>query len=142
MSNLYHEMRVRQQEEVNHFPLFAAFNDKQFREGMRSLGLDPSETKKICSLGFGCFARKTDAERWKTMGIRHQQERKAAIAADFTGEGFVKDMFSYELSNHEFSYTGDVAPALAALGITPQQIAQSEILRYGFTLAVAEQRKE
>ena len=142
MDNLYHEMRMRQQKEVNDFPLFAAFNDEQFRKGMRSLGLDPSETKKIVSLGFGCYARKTDAERWENMGIRHQQERKAAIAADSTGEGFVKDMFSYELSNHEFSYTGDVAPALAALGITPQQIAQSKKLRHGFTLAVAEQGKE
>lgn len=142
MGNLYQQMRMRQQAEVNNFPLFAAFNDEQFRTGMKSLGLNPSETKQVVSLGFGCYARKTDAERWETMGIRHQQERKAAIAADFTGEGFVKDMFSYELSNHEFSYTGDVAPALAALGITPQQIAQSEILRHGFTLAVAEQRKE
>lgn len=142
MSNLYHEMRVRQQQEVNSFPLFAAFNDEQFRYGMRSLGLDPSEIRKVASLGFGCYARKTDAEKWETMSIRHQQERKAAIAADFTGEGFVKDMFSYELSNHEFSYTGEVGPALAALGITAQQIAQNEILRHGFTLAVAEQRKE
>ena len=45
-TNQYQEMRNRQQAEVNAFPMFFAFNKQQFAEGMRKLGLSPSDTEK------------------------------------------------------------------------------------------------
>ena len=39
MKNHYQELRDRQQEEVNAFPMFFAFDQRQFAEGMRRLGL-------------------------------------------------------------------------------------------------------
>ena len=49
---------------------------------------------------------------------RHHKELQAAIDADPTGEGFIKDMFLYELENHEYSYTGTAEDALDSLGLT------------------------
>lgn len=49
-TNQYQEMRNRQQAEVNAFPMFFAFNKQQFAEGMRKLGLSPSDTRQVCSI--------------------------------------------------------------------------------------------
>ena len=49
-TNQYKEMRNRQQAEVNAFPMFFAFNKQQFAEGMRKLGLSPSDTRQVCSI--------------------------------------------------------------------------------------------
>ena len=46
---------------------------------------------------------------------RHDAEINEAIDSDQTGEGFIFDMFDYELSNHEYSYTGDMTDSLCAL---------------------------
>ena len=45
--NAYQEMRDRQQKEFNSFPCFFAFDQKQFDEGMKKLGLKPGDTKLI-----------------------------------------------------------------------------------------------
>ena len=47
----YRGMKARQQQEVNSFPMAFAFSDTQFAEGMRRLGLDPSETEQIVAIG-------------------------------------------------------------------------------------------
>ena len=49
-TNQYQEMRNRQQAEVNAFPMFFAFNKQQFAEGMRKLGLSPSDTRQGCRI--------------------------------------------------------------------------------------------
>ena len=47
MKNQYQELRDRQQEEVNAFPLFFAFDKQQFAEGMSRLGLRPSDMNQV-----------------------------------------------------------------------------------------------
>ena len=47
MKNHYQELRDRQQEEVNAFPMFFAFDQRQFAEGMRRLGLRPSDMNQV-----------------------------------------------------------------------------------------------
>ena len=47
MKNQYQELRNRQQEEVNAFPMFFAFDKQQFAEGMRRLGLRPSDMNQV-----------------------------------------------------------------------------------------------
>ena len=54
----------------------------------------------------GGFVRKTDAEDFAKMMVRHYEEIDEAVAADKTGEGFIYDMFLYELGNHEYIVTG------------------------------------
>ena len=38
----YRELKERQQQEINAFPFIWAFNESQFADGMRRLGLDPT----------------------------------------------------------------------------------------------------
>ena len=66
---------------------------------------------------------------------RHQDERAAAIQADPDGTGFIFQMFRYELANHEYSYTGDLAETLDALGITTDEVNASPALLNGLHLA-------
>lgn len=138
MPNRYDELRNRQQEEANAFPIGAAFSNKQFREMMEKWGLTEDDTDKILSIGAGCYIRKTDQTAFHEMFYRHQKEREEAIAADETGEGFIYEMFLSELNNHEYSYTGVVSDAVYALGFTFDQIGEDERLRRGLMKAMKE----
>ena len=56
MKNHYQELRDRQQEEVNAFPMFFAFDQRQFAEGMRRLGLRRSDMNQVYAIaGTGGF---------------------------------------------------------------------------------------
>jgi hypothetical protein len=133
--NKYQELRSKQQAELNAFPMFFAFNQKQFEEGMKSLGLKPTDTKKIYSIGYGGYYRKSDAPAFHEMFQRHTKELEDAIAADPTGDGFIFDMFDYELANHEYNYTRDPEPTLDALGMTLEQIRTEPRLFHGWKKA-------
>ena len=142
MKNQYLALFERQQEEFNTFPMFFAFSDKQFEEGMARLGLKAADTDQIYSMGQGGYYRRSNAEAFKEMGIRHEQELQAAIKADPTGEGFIKDMFYYELSNHEYSYTHDIQDTLEALDYTVDEVRNDEALFNGLQLALKEINQE
>ena len=134
--NEYQKLRERQQQEFNALPLGFAFSDKQFREAMQSWGLDPEkDLDKICSIGYGGFIQKKDAGLLHTTTARHEAELSAAIAEDRTGDGFICDMFRYELDNHEYSYTMDLSDTLDALGYTAEDINADERLRHGLERA-------
>ncbi len=121
--NAYRELRDRQQEEVNAFPMMFAFSQKQFDEGMEKLGLKPTDTDKIYRFGnTGGYYRKTDSKALRDMLERHAKEIEEAIAADKTGEGFIYDMFNYELANHEYCVTLSVEDTLNALGLTLEEV--------------------
>ena len=65
----YAQMKERQQREANGFPLAFAFSDRQFAQGMRGLGLDPSATQGGWEQGAGTPAPREDKgeslERWE-----------------------------------------------------------------------------
>ena len=138
--NKYCTMKDRHQAEIDAFPMFFAFSTEQFTEGMKKLELRPDETDKIRKVGTtGGFIRKTDDDAFCKMLERHEQERDDAIGSDETGEGFIFDMFSYELANHEYNYTYDTEDTLDALGITQQDLANNPALRLGLYNACAAQ---
>lgn len=140
--NEYAALKQRQQEEINAFPMMFAFSNKQFSEGMAKLGLNVDDTDKIYRLGnTGGYIRKTDSEALHQLMAKHDKELNDAIAADKTGEGFIFQMFNYELANHEYNYTGDLEDTLDALDYTPDQINADKRLRHGLTKAVEHQRK-
>ena len=112
--NKYVELKSRQQKEINDFPLFFAYSNKQFDEGMRKLGLEPNETDKIYKLGnTGGFYKKSDSQKLKDMFDRHDKEMFEAMKDD----EFVLQMFEYELGNHEFYITYNYDDALRACGL-------------------------
>ena len=63
--NAYLEMQIRHQKEMDAFPMFAAFNQQQFEEGMKKLGLKPTDTKSVQSIGYSMFARKADIPAYR-----------------------------------------------------------------------------
>ena len=133
--NKYQEVRKRHQEEINQFPIKFAFSDKQFEEGMKELGLKPDDYDKVVAIGGGGFVKEEDAERLTKMCVEHAREIRELVEADPTGEGFIKDMFYYELCNHEYGYTYDASEALTALGYTEKQVMADKRLKTGFSIA-------
>lgn len=125
MSNAYRELTERQQEEVNALPMKWAFSKKQFEQMMAEWGLTPgADNCKLLSIGMGGYILKSDRELIASTFKRHHEELAAAIAADETGEGFVLDMFRYELANHEYCITLDYTDALDAVGLTEDDLRQ------------------
>ena len=136
--NRYAEMRQRQQEELSAFPIQYAFSDRQFAEGMAALGLTPADTDKIYKVPGGGFYRREDSQRFKDMMDRFGRELSEAIAADLSGDGFIYEMFLYELDNHEFGYTMDTEETLAALGYTAEEVLGDTRLKRSIEKAVTE----
>lgn len=107
MKNLYRELKNRQQKEMNAFPLGACFCKEQFADMMQKWDLTENDTDKIYSIGYGCYIRKSDHAAFHEMLDRHERERKEAIAADKTGDGYIYQMFLAELADHEYCITYD-----------------------------------
>lgn len=135
--NRYRELRSRQQAVFNDLPLGWAFGQKQFDEMMRRWGLDPEkDVGKIYSIGSGGYVQKKDADRLHKTMDELDAEMKAAIAADGTGEGFIYEMFLYELENHEYGYTRDITDTLDALGMTLDDVKADQRLIKGLAMAM------
>lgn len=137
--NEYAELRQRQQAEFDALPLGFAFSQKQFNEMMAGWGLDPEEDlDKILSIPGGGYVQKKDAALLHQTVERHDAEMAAAIAGDKTGEGFIYQMFLYELDNHEYGYTRDTEDTLDALDYTAEEVLGNPRLKRGIEKAVTE----
>lgn len=135
MANAYLALKQKHQAEVNNFPMVFAFSNKQFEEAMQKLGLTADDTDKIYSIGGGGYIRKTDSKALSEQVDRHTKEMQAAIDADATGDGFIFEMFNYELGNHEYSYTREVEPTLDALGLSMEEVNADAKLKHGLQKA-------
>ena len=141
MKNQYEILKNRHQKEFNQFPLGAAFNEKQFDEMMEKWGLLSTDTDKILRIGSGCYIRKSDKEEFKALINRLDKEQNEAIADDQTGDGFIFDMFIYELANHEYCITHDLEDTLNALGLSIEEINADARLLHGLKKAITEYSK-
>ena len=139
--NTYEQLKNKQQKEVDAFPLGAAFSNQQFAEMMNKWGLTVNDTDKIVSIGYGCFIRKIDREAFHEMFARHKKEIKDAIQADKTGDGFICDMFLYEMGHHEYCITCDLTDTLDALNLTAEEINANTRLVHGLQKAKQEDMK-
>lgn len=110
----YSELKARQGEEYNKFPLGVAFGDRQFEKMMSKWGLSTSieDCKKIVSLGSGCYIRKQDVNGYCDMLEKFNKEKKDFLA---TKEG-LKDALKYEFDNQECGYTWEFEEGITALG--------------------------
>ena len=134
--NAYAEMKERHQKRVNSLPIKYAFGMKQFREMMASWGLTEDDTDKIYKIGgTGGFYLRTDSKLIFNTLEENEIEMQAAISNDIDGSGFVKDMFLYELANHEYCITYDLEPTLDALGLSEDEVNASPALLNGLSLA-------
>ena len=133
--NRYADLKQRQQQEFGTFPMQYAFSNQQFAEGMAALGLKPADTDKIYKVPGGGFYRGVYGSRLKTMMDRFDQELHEAVAGDKTGDGFIYEMFLYELENYEYGCTMDLSETLDALGYTPEDIQADPRLSHGLERA-------
>lgn len=136
----YKELKSRQEKEMNSFPMKWAFSKDQLEKGMRELGLAPEDTDKVYSIQGGGFYLKTDADALHELIERHESEFEEAISADKSGDGFIFEMFDYELGNHEYIITWDLTPTLDTLGISVEQLNSSKALLKGLGDAAKRQK--
>lgn len=137
--NAYAEMKARHQERVNALPLKFAFGMKQFREMMESWGLTENDTDRIYKMsGTGGFYLREDSDLIFNTFEENEIEMQVAISNDIDGSGFIRDMFSYELANHEYCVTFDLEPTLDALGLSADDVNASPALLNGLRLAKKE----
>ncbi|MFR5990352.1 MAG: hypothetical protein ACLUGP_08190 [Faecalibacterium prausnitzii] len=115
--NAYAEMKKRHQEEVNALPMYWAFSDEQFDQQLKRLGLTRNDTGRLCKTFGGGFCLASDAQMIADTLRGHRREMEEAISADETGDGFIKDMFLSELSNHEYTYTCEVEETVEACAL-------------------------
>lgn len=140
--NKYKELTERHSEEYHKFPMYWAFGDEQYKGLLDKLKLTEKEAKsKLVNGPAGSIMFKEDVSKFKEMMNKHHKEIKDKIAEDKTGEGFIKDMFLYELNNHEYSYTRELDDTLAALGISDDDFNNNEALGKGLRLAIDEINK-
>ena len=132
----YEAMQKRHQQEVNAFPMKWAFNNRQLEQGMRELGLNPSQTNEIVGIGGGGFIRRSDKQAFIDMFKRQNAEQKAALAAQKTGDEYAYQMFLHELGNHEYVITGDLSDTLDACGLSAEQINNDPKLRKALARAI------
>lgn len=141
--NLYQKIRKKHQKEINEFPIHFAFGNEQFDKMVLEMGLSQSKYsknyfgKRLVKVGYGGFILKEDAPKLADMLKRHRRDLDDLVAADKTGNGFIYDMFYYELCNHEYGYVYDeaVEETLDALGYTMEQIKSDPRLNLGFEKA-------
>lgn len=121
----YLELKQKHQKEFNEFPMFFAFNQKQFDEGMKTLGLKPNQTNKVYSFDGGGFYRKSDSTTLIEMLKRFDREEKEAMKDD----NYVLEMFEYEMGNHEYGYTHSDMKVLDACSIDVDEFENNARLK-------------
>lgn len=121
----YLELKRKRQKEFDEFPMFFAFDQKDFEEGMHNLGLKPNQTNKICRFAGGGFYRKSDRSALIEMLKRFYREEKEAMKDD----NYVLEMFEYEMGNHEYGLTRSDIRILEVCGIDVDEFEKDARLK-------------
>lgn len=121
MKETYIEMKNRHQEEFNNFPCFFAFNNKQFEEGKKELGV--TNDNELYHGYSGMYYRKTDAKKLHELLEKNDEELRKALETD---DDFFYDAILTELGNHEFCITYDWEPVFTELGLEAQTVFKDE----------------
>lgn len=116
----YLQIKARHQQEINAFPLGAAFDNKQLEEMMKKFGLPNNKTgyAQIVSLGCGCFIMRKDVPAWNEMANRHESEMKAMRQS----HDHLVAALRYEFANHEYMYGYDDEAVCRAVGLSWKEV--------------------
>jgi len=120
----YYELKNKQQKEFNNFPMFFAFDDKQFAEGMEKFGLDVKDTDKLFKLPGGGFIKKESSKALSDLINKQNKELKKQMKK----EEFMLDAMIYELANHEYCITIDPTETINALDLDMKDKRTGELL--------------
>ena len=115
----YRALKRKHQQSLENFEgIFYAFSEKQFKEGLEKLNLSEGDENKILKLGTGSFIFKERASDFEKLLLSNEKELKESLK----DEKFLLNALHYELSNHEYCYTGDIYPALSALSLRLEDV--------------------
>lgn len=143
--NAYEQLRQKQQEEFNAFPVHFAFGQEQIDRKIKELKLskDPKKrAEQIVPVGAGGFVLKADFPAFAEMCKRHSRQRIEAMAEGEKGGTYLYDMFRTELLNHEYGLTVDVSDTLKSLDITEKDLDEKPVLKETLEKAAADIRKQ
>jgi len=118
----YLRVKQRTQKQFDKFPMFFAFNNEQFEEGLKELKVKPGE---LLNIGSGGFIRKKDRAKFTSMNSLQDRTHRRLLE----NKKYVYDMFRYELANHEYCITYDDTDTLESVGLTQNDINKSDLLR-------------
>lgn len=110
---MYQQIKKQEQDRYNQLfnecGVFWAFSNEQFATNKTPL----KEGEKYVSIGAGGFLPKGNVEKLREGMKRIKKETAAAIKGTKGGK---RQAIEHELNNHECYYTGDIQPAVEALG--------------------------
>ena len=141
MRNSYKELIDKQMAEINVFPMKTATNSEQFKKIVNEWNLSFDENsdnyygKQLVPVGLGMFIRKKDAKGFNDMLNRHRKEHLKAIKEDTTGEGYIYDMFVYELQKYKYKYNSCTEEVLQTLDISVETLLQNAVMNRAFAKA-------
>ena len=135
MSNIYKELKEKQQAEFDIFPIKFAFSREQEKKGLEELGL--ASANEAIGIGGGGFIRESDKQAFYDMLEKFDKEHTQMLE----NPKYVVDMFKYELANHEYGYTYEVEDTLDALDLTLNKVMQTPNLKAGLEKALAEYKE-
>ena len=138
--NKYYELKSKIQKEFDEFPFGFAFSNEQFEKMKEELGA--KDNSELISIGAGGYIRKADEKALDELVNGKEKRIKEEIEKDLTGEGFIKDMFLYELANHEYCITYELDDTLDALDLTYEEVMKDPRLKLGLQLAKQEYLEE
>jgi len=123
----YSELKEKQENEINNFPIQWAFSKKQAEEGFKNLGLNysnPEDHNKIAVINGGGFMLLSDEDKYYSMLKRHSEE---IINFRADKQEFIKALV-YEMKNYEMIYSHDSSGVKSELRITEEDFKNSYIL--------------
>ena len=127
----YKQLKERQEAEVKSFIkeyCFFAFSNDQFEEGMKNLNLDPAaDGNKIARIPGGGFVLKEHLKEFNAMIDKHENETRAGIKADPDGKGFLYQLLTATMFNHEYGLTQDDEEALSHTPLAAEDLADPVI---------------
>lgn len=126
----YKEFKEQQNKTFNEFikdKVFWAFNQEQFNEGMKKIGLEPTEENKRLLVGwYNGATRRTDVSRINEFLQKQKDELYKRINQD---KSFGIQAFYYEFMNQECGISGRFEEARNVLGYTKEDINNNEYLK-------------
>lgn len=134
--NAYEQLITKQKKEYNAFPMYMCCCQKDYEEMMRYFGLTTNDEDKITTVGLDtyCYIRKSDEQAYCDMMKRHDNELKEAILNDKTGEGFIYEMFSYELKTYGY-ISDELEETLFNLTLKIEDKNVKDLLLHGYKKA-------
>ena len=117
--NVYKQLKEAHSAKFNSFPMFFAFDRKQFDEGLQKLNTTETQVLKI---GGGGFIRASDLRDFQAL----IDDMSAELERNLSDPNFFYYAVRYELNNHEYSYTYDAGEALRALGLSFSDLTETQ----------------